>query len=263
MQRKRTINSSELLKFINLNKMKKLRHLKFKTIIVLLLFAPYLIQAQDTLSNSVNHDFSVTKGRYLNALTFSLDQRRAENENQLLRQVIDQNKYDFEVRASGGYAIKDNLVLGLALAYGETKEDVVFLDENNLELNTKSLQRGFSFVPNMRNYIPIGNGQLQIIVQTELRGTFGESLRRTYSADNVDKIEGNFLEFDLGVSPGVVLFFTRNWALETRVNVAGISTRFEEKVINNDFNNKTKIQETSIDLRLNLLQLNLGVAYYF
>ena len=60
-----------------------------------------------------------------------------------------------------------------------------------------------------------------------------------------------------------VLFFNRNWAFETRVNVAGLSTRIEEEVINNDEENRQRIEQTNIDLRLNLLELNLGVAFYF
>jgi hypothetical protein len=234
---------------------------------IILVFFLFLLPvntfAQDSLSVSKQNDFKIEKGRFLSALTFSLDSRKAENENQLFRQVIDQNKYDFRVIASGGYVIKDNFLIGLAVGYGEENEDVIFINEDNLELNTKRIQRGISFSPNFRNYIPIGSGQLQIIVQTELGITFGESLSRTYSADNVDKIENDFLQLDLGVSPGVALFFTKNWALETRVNVAGLSTRYEEEEINDDSSSKTKIRQTSVDLRLNLLQLNLGVAYYF
>ncbi len=219
------------------------------------------LYSQDTLSTSDN--YNILKGRSFNAITFSLSQRSAENENQLLRQVLDQERYDFEVVYSGGTAIKDNFLIGLSLGYGERKEDIVFLDQDNVELNTKSLERGLSIAPNMRNYIPIGTGQLQIIVQTELGVTFGESLERTYSTNSVDKVEGSFIDLSLGVSPGLALFFTRNWALETRVNVAGLEMKFEESTSNNDFQNTTKIQETNIDLRLNLLQLNLGVSYYF
>ena len=59
------------------------------------------------------------------------------------------------------------------------------------------------------------------------------------------------------------MFFDRHWALEATVGIAGLSTRIEEEVLNNDEQNKQRITETNIDLRLNLLSLNLGVAFYF
>jgi hypothetical protein len=217
--------------------------------------------SQDLVSQQ--DDFKITKGRYYGSLTFSLSQRKAENEDQLLRQVLDQDRYNYRIVGNGGYAIRDNFTLGLSLGYGQSREDITYLDENNEELNSKRLQRGVSITPNMRNYIPLGQGKLQIFVQSQLGITFGESLQRVYSSDNVDKIEGDFIEFDVGVSPGVVLFFTRNWAFETRINVAGLSTRIEEEVINNDESNRRRIEETKVDLKLNLLELNLGVAFYF
>lgn len=229
--------------------------------ILIVLCTLHCAVAQD--GTPVQEDYGISKGRYYGSLTFSLNSRKAENEDQLLRQVIDQDRYTYRVIGNGGYAIKDNFTLGLSLAYGQSKEDITFLDENDDELNSKRLQRGISFTPNMRNYIPIGKGKLQIVVQTQLGFTFGESLQRIYAQDNVDKIESDFFEFDIGVSPGIVLFFTRNWAFETRVNVAGLSTRVENLVTNNDESNKQRIEETKIDLRLNLLELNLGVAYYF
>mgnify|MGYP006179648045 FL=1 len=105
--------------------------------------------------------------------------------------------------------------------------------------------------------------QLQVLVQTELSFTFGESLQRVFRPEDIDKIEGNFIEIELGVKPGFILFFDKNWAFETTVGIAGFSTRIEETTTNNDRENRQKIVESGIDLRLNILQLNLGIAYYF
>ena len=221
-----------------------------------------LASSQERGSDGMD-DFKITKGRYYGSLTFSLNQRNAENEDQLLRQVIDQNRLNYRVIGNGGYAIRDNFTLGLTLAYGRQKEEIVFLDENEEEITSKRLQQGFSFAPNMRNYIPIGKGQLQILVQTELGFTFGESLERVFFEDEVDKIEGDFVEINLGVSPGLVLFFDRHWAFETTVGIAGLTTRIEEETINDDVANRQRVETSTIDLKINLLQLNLGVAFYF
>ena len=210
-----------------------------------------------------NGAYGIQKGRFYTSLTFSLNQRTAENEDQLLRQVINQDRFNYRVTNNSGYAIKDNMTLGLSLGFGRQKEEITFLDENQDEITSKRLQQGFSFAPNMRNYIPIGKGQLQILVQTELGFTVGESLERVFYENEIDKIEGNFVEIALGVSPGLVLFFDRHWAFETTVGIAGLSTRIEEEVVNNNQQDRTRIVQNNVDLKINLLALNLGVAYYF
>jgi len=208
-------------------------------------------------------DYTVSKGRAYGVLTFSLDQRDAENENQLLRQVIDQNKLDYRVIASGGYALNDNFTLGLGFSYGRQRQDITFLNEDEEEITSKSVGQDVSFIPNIRKYVPLGVGKLQIFVQTDLRLSLGESLERNFMAMEVEKIEENFTEIKLGVQPGVVLFFTRQWAFEASVGIAGVTSRWTTQTVNDDQANETKIQQSSIDLRLNLLALNLGVAYYF
>lgn len=235
----------------------------FKTIIYSLVFISISAYSYAQITEDPNLDYAITKGNFYSALTFSLDQRNAENEDQLFRQVIDQNRFNYRIIANGGYAVKDNFTIGLTLAFGREKEDITFLDENDSEVTSKRLEQGFSFAPNIRNYIPIGKGQLQILIQTELGFTFGESLERNFYPDEVDKIQEDFIEINLGVSPGLLLFFNNKWAFETTVGIAGLSSRIEEKVINDDSENRQRVEASSIDLRLNLLELNLGVALYF
>jgi len=214
-------------------------------------------------SNTPPEDFTIQKGRYYSSLTFSLNQRKAENENQILRQVIDQRRLNYRLTGNAGYAVRDNLTLGLLLGYGTVREEINYLDENANPINSKRLERGVAIAPTMRNYIPIGSGQLQILIQSQIGITTGESLQRVYFEDDVDKIEGSFIDFEVGVSPGVVLFFDRHWAFETTVGIAGFQSRYVEEIRNNDTANRKTVTESSVDLRINLLQLNLGVAHYF
>jgi hypothetical protein len=233
-----------------------------KSICFLLLFMVGFGYAQGQATQPTT-DFRVTKGRIFTALTFSLDQRLAENEDQLLRYVINQDRLNYTIRGGAGYALQDNLTVGVGFGYGRQREEITYEDENGQPITAKSLEQGVSIVPNMRAFIPLGNGRIQIIVQTELGLTFSESLQRNFYTDNIDKIEGKSFEGRLGISPGALIFFDRNWSFETTVGLAGLATRIEEQMVNNDESNKTRIVQTDIDLRLNLLQLNLGIAYYF
>ncbi len=208
-------------------------------------------------------DRLVTKGRVFLSTNFSLDQRNAENEDQLFRQVIDQDRLRYRIRFNSGYAIVDNLTLGLGLSYGREREDITFIDQDGIEVTTNFVQQDISFIPNMRNYIPFGNGTIQILVQTDARFSIFESLQRDFLPDEVNKIERDVFEFRLGVAPGILLFFNRNWAFETTVGLAGLTTRITEEVTNNDEANRTRIVASDIDLQINLLALNLGIGYYF
>jgi hypothetical protein len=172
-------------------------------------------------SKEDEEDYTLTKGRGYAVITFSLDQRNAENENQLLRQVIDQNKFDYRITASGGYALNDNFTIGLGFSYGRQREDITFLNEDEDEITSRSLGHDVSFIPNIRKYIPLGTGKLQIFVQTDLRVSLGESLQRNFLLTDVEKTEEEFVELRLGVQPGVVLFFTRSGPLRPPLGSRG------------------------------------------
>lgn len=234
----------------------------FFMVLIPLLFLGGTLSAQQSWTDS-DEDFTLTRGRGYSNLSFSLDQRKAENEDQLLRMVIDQDKLNYRITTAGGIALKDNFTVGLGISYGRQRQDITFLDEDEEEITSESVGQDISFIPNFRKYIPLGAGKFQIFVQTDLRISLGESLQRNFLSNDVEKIDENFTELRLGVQPGLALFFTRNWAFETSVGIAGLSSRWTTKTVNNDTANQTKIQQSSADLRLNLLTLNLGVAYYF
>ncbi|WP_088340201.1 hypothetical protein [Robiginitalea sediminis] len=231
----------------------------------LLLFLTFLAfegKAQSGTDGS-SDSWIITPGRGYSNLSFSLDQRKAENEDQLLRQVVDQDKVNFRITASGGYALKDGFTVGLGLSYGRDREDITFLNEDSEEVTSRSIGQDISFIPNIRKYIPFGDGKFQVFVQSDLRISLGESERRNFLVSDVERIENNYVQLRLGVQPGAVIFFNRNWAFETSVGIVGLSSKWSKETVNNDRANQTRITENNIDLKLNLLALNLGVAYYF
>jgi len=220
------------------------------------------LSGQESSESSSKDDRLITRGRGYVTLSFSLDQRRAENESQLFQEVINQDRLRYRINLNGGYALGNNLTLGLGLSYGREKEDLTFL-EDGVEVTSRFLEQDISFIPNMRNYIPIGKGTFQIFVQSDMRFSFAESLQRDFYPTEIDKIERDVFEYRIGVSPGILLFFDRHWAFEMSVGLAGLTSRITQQTTNDDLENQTRIVKTDIDLQINLLALNLGVAYYF
>ena len=134
------------------------KHSYFKILTLLIIAltqsAFHRVTAQQS-NNNIDDLFKVSKGTMYTSLTFSLDAKDAENEDQLLREVIDQSRLNYQFTINGGYAIKDNFTLGLSLGYGKMKDDITFSIDNEDEITTREIEQGVTIAPTMRNYIPI------------------------------------------------------------------------------------------------------------
>jgi hypothetical protein len=65
----------------------------------------------------------------------------------------------------------------------------------------------------------------------------------------------------LGISPGIQVFIVEGFATEVGVNVAGLSgTR---KVVTVNGEEDSTVNTADLDLRLNILSLNISFYYYF
>ena len=86
-------------------------------------------------------------------------------------------------------------------------------------------------------------------------------LRETRNLDEIRKVSTEQFRFTLGLTPGITFFAVENFAFEVGINVLGYELRRIETI--------TDEVETSVDtrhnvnLKLNLLSLNIGLAYYF
>ncbi|WP_375324625.1 hypothetical protein [Flagellimonas sp. GZD32] len=88
-------------------------------------------QYTDTTVNRI-----VKGSKYLN-LSFSLDQKNAENENQLLQQIEDQDKLEYNITVSSGYALKNNFTVGLGGRYGREREDITDINSEGAEIKRR------------------------------------------------------------------------------------------------------------------------------
>jgi|SRR6185437_10274712 len=116
------------------------------------------------------------------------------------------------INPSLGKAIKDNLVLGIDLAYTH------FTASENPASTSSIAQTGNSFTAGvfLRRYKPIGAG-FSLFGQAELSGNYshstGESPSTTQFAETSDHSNG--FGFTLQVYPGIAYALNRRWQLET------------------------------------------------
>ena len=252
------------------------RFLKPYWLYIIVLILPTLVKSQeikDTLNISPTpyelmssyyetkfHPFK--KGNFFAGLAFSLTDKKMENTNYLIQQVIDGERLDYNILAKGGYYTGDYGMVLLNLNYFQDKfVGQVFRDPDTLQSNT--ITRGFAVTPAVRSSVPLTKTE-RLSFFTEIGLTFGGSnslTRNTKNLDEVDKIYGNDFNFRIGLSPGITFFAMENFAFEIQLNVLGYDLKVTEKSKNDG--PKSKEIRQNVDFNINLLTLQLGLAYYF
>ncbi|WP_300978509.1 hypothetical protein [Flavobacterium sp.] len=82
--------------------------------------------------------------------------------------------------------------------------------------------------------------------------TSNDILTRYYSVTN---------NYNLGINPGIQVFTIKGFATEVGVNLAGLSHTYKRTTINEVEN--TVIKSNDLDLKLNILSLNISFFYFF
>ena len=99
---------------------------------------------------------------------------------------------------------------------------------------------------------------------TDIGMSFGYGRNLTRDTENLDEIEKEFSDqfvFGAGLSPGITFFAVENFALEAGVNLIGYRLNVENATDGNGV--ESRKVEHDVSFRVNILTLNVGVAYFF
>jgi hypothetical protein len=219
--------------------------------------------AYEYMSKYYKEDFNPFKKKniYL-GLSFSLDDRREENTTGLFQNVIDGQRNTFNFKLKGGYYISDYTLVGVNVFYEQDKfVGDVFRDPDSLQSN--SISRRFDITPNIRPSIPLTKDE-RLSFFIELGLTFGYLSELRRETKNIDEVTTRFIEgfhFRAGVSPGVTFFAIESFAFEVQLNLLGYDLQVNQQTENGG--NKSRTIDQSLDGNVNILTLQLGLAYYF
>ena len=165
------------------------------------------------------------------------------------------------------YFVADNLSVGVRFDYSRTSlglgnASLAFGDMLNLSLSDYHfLKQSYTGALTGRYYVPIANSK-RFAMFAELRAIGGYGQSETYQLDGADKF-GTYQDiynFEIGVIPGVMAFFTDNVALEVSVGLIGLNYN---KIVQNTNQVGTSVMESSgANFKVNLLNINLGIAVY-
>ncbi len=210
----------------------------------------------------------VPKGQWIIGATGSYSAHNNDNYTLLVVEGIDSEGYTVNATPTLSYAIKENMTLGVRFKYGRSllriyDAGLSIGGEDGTEIVVNdfySLSHSYigSFVA--RQYIPLGKAKrFALFADIELEGGGFQS-----KCANDDPVKGTFSKgytVGAGITPGIVAFATNDVAFEISVGMLGVSYTHTDQVHNQVYTGS--VDSSSMNFKINLLSIGLGVSIYF
>ncbi len=204
----------------------------------------------------------LAKGQWMGGGTLSLQFKNTTDKDQLIRYVDESKNYDFSIRADGAYAFADYNFSGIAILFGQAKRSGNFVNSEGQAYTEDFYGTRYSFTPFLKNVTPVDkNGRFNIITQIEFQNEIDQGITQTIIDEELTRKQSVKYTGLLGVRPGISIFMLGNVAFETTLNVAGIKYSYEKVTATGKPDAVT--EDASINFKIDILQLNIGVFVYF
>ena len=161
-------------------------------------------------------------------------------------QTQEESRFGIGINSSYGYAISDDLFLGLGIGYSHNtrKVEVTANPTSEFKINR------FNIFPYIRYYKGIGK-RLAFYVQGEVQ----------YSKATTELNGSDFLDTDgffVGVRPGLTFMLSKCLGLETSIGALGYTSSNTKNLDNNDDSDTREF-----NFSLDSTNLIFGLSYYF
>lgn len=210
----------------------------------------------------------VPKGQWVIATNVSFSTHSNNNYTFVVIEGIDSEGHTMKITPALGYALTNNMVVGVRFAYSRTflriDNGSIQLGDDDTGVDLKadyfySLKHTYQASLIWRQYIPLGNNK-RFALFNETQIGMGRSQAK-FAADS--PIRGTYETgkiFSIGMTPGLVAFATNNMAVELNVGVLGF-TYSSVKQIHNQVT-VGKRNSSAMNFKVNIFSIGLGVAFY-
>ncbi|WP_418511684.1 outer membrane beta-barrel protein [Corallibacter sp.] len=173
-----------------------------------LLLLAFVLTSIITHAQENSEKLTIDKGTWNVSGDISLHFSNTESNNN----NVEQDEFGFSFAPKIGYAINDNLILGLGIGYGHYKQDTTSNTNQQTTVNTNS----YHVFPYVRKFFPVGE-KMAFLVQGEARFSKQKSdYDETFMNTSSDS-ESVFA----GIRPGFTYFISDKIALETTIGALG------------------------------------------
>ncbi|GAB1856634.1 hypothetical protein MHTCC0001_14690 [Flavobacteriaceae bacterium MHTCC 0001] len=162
--------------------------------------------------------------------------------------------FNFNFMPSFGYAITDNLIIGVGGAYGNGYH------KNNDFNEKRSTQNSYSIFPYVKTYFPVSK-KFAFSLTGEFRYTHRDNKYNTFDVNNnfVSSSLGTQNEYFVGLRPGVNLFITKRLILNANLGAVGYSKVKGKEAVGED--SESAFTSTSFNFSLNNTNLSTGLTF--
>ena len=251
-------------------------HFHLSLLLISILMSSYLFsyaQGEDTTKSYTSEELipsyydkdfrPFSKGNWFSKMSFSLSDKELTNTARLFDRVVEGQNFSWDLKLSGGRFVGNYFLVGAGIGYNESQFTGTLINIDSDTVDAQSISRNIAFTPNIRVSIPMTKNQ-RLSFYNDIGMSFGYGRTLTRDTENIDEIEKLYSDqfvFGLGLSPGITFFAVENFAMEVGINVIGYRLNIENSIDGNGV--ESRKVENDVSFRVNLLSLNIGMAYYF
>ena len=216
----------------------------------------------------LNYRF-IPKSKWIGGITFSYANFESDDSRLLfsLFQNFDCNARTLSVKPFVGFALKDNVVLGLKFGYNHTsgRLDNISLQVDDIDFSMRDMkytEDTYSFALFHRSYVGLDSDRrFGLFNETSIGYNRGNSrFNRLYNGEQ-KSTEGTLHEITVGINPGLCVFIMENVSAEVSFGVAGFKYRSERQT--NELGEVGKMRNSGANFKINILNINIGITACF
>ena len=208
----------------------------------------------------------IPKHKWIGGITVSVFNFETDNSRLLFSLLKD---IDFNLRAMSvypfvGYAVKDNMVLGLKFGYSRISGGIgnLALNVEDLDISLKDIKYtddSYSFSVFHRSYIGLdGKGLFGLFNETTLGYNTGSSRFSRGADDTLKYTDSTINQLHVGINPGIAIFIMPNVGAEVSFGVAGFTYNWEKQ--KKSTGETGKRTNSGANFKINLCNINIGIT---
>lgn len=214
----------------------------------------------------INYRF-IPKKKWVGGLTFSYINYDGEDNRMLFSLIkdFDCNFRTLSVKPFIGYALKDNVVVGIKAGYNHTIADLGNISLNideDLSFDLKDIrysEDSYSIALFHRSYVGLDHGKrFGFFNESSLSYNNGSSTFSRGKDEALKRTETTIHEIHLGLNPGVAVFIMENVCAEMSFGVVGFKYRIEKQ--KNSEGEVGKRNTSGANFKINLFNINIGIT---
>lgn len=209
----------------------------------------------------------IPKGQWVTSLAVSYSQCSQNKYNFLVLENLSGDTYSFKVSPMLCYMVKDDMGFGLNFAYQRSltkleNADIVLDAETSYSVeHLYMLSHNYYSSVFMRNYFSLGNSKrFGFFSQLQCQLGGGQSKVMKGRGEDISGVYETNFSFDIGLSPGVMVFLNNYSALEVNVGVLGFKYTHTKSISDQIYRADRKTKYANF--HINIFSITFGVAFY-